>query len=108
LIDNKITKKDCLNLIQLLGIKIPVMYQLGYSNNNCVGCVKGGMGYWNAIRKDFPHAFKRMAQLERTIGHAINKDKKGPVFLDELDPNRGHKLKDMPGDCGFTCEVKNA
>ena len=30
------------------------MYDLGYPNNNCIGCIKGGMGYWNRIRKDFP------------------------------------------------------
>jgi 3'-phosphoadenosine 5'-phosphosulfate sulfotransferase (PAPS reductase)/FAD synthetase len=108
LLDQGVTKPDCLNIIRILGIKIPVMYRLGYKNNNCIGCVKGGMGYWNAIRKDFPEAFDKMAKLERTIGHAINKDKNGPVFLDELDPKRGHKIKDMPGDCGFTCEVNDA
>ena len=26
-----------------MGIEIPVMYRLGYNNNNCVGCVKGGI-----------------------------------------------------------------
>ena len=36
----------------------PLMYDLGYPNNNCIGCVKGGMGYWNHIRKDFPEVFE--------------------------------------------------
>ncbi len=80
------------------------MYELGYSNNNCIGCVKGGMGYWNAIRKDFPKHFNKMAKLEREIGHSVNKDKEGAVYLDELDPNRGNFIRDLPGDCGFTCE----
>ena len=82
------------------------MYKLGYSNNNCVGCVKGGMGYWNAIRHDFPEMFDKMAKLERTLGHALLKDKEGPVYLDSLDPNRGNFKRDMPADCGFTCEWK--
>jgi len=107
LINSGITKEDCINKIKELGIEIPVMYKLGYNNNNCVGCVKGGMGYWNKIRMDFPEAFDRMAKLERMLGHSLNKDKNGPVFLDQLDPNRGHVKKDMPGDCGFTCEVRN-
>jgi len=107
LINSGVTKEDCINKIKDLGIEIPVMYKLGYNNNNCVGCVKGGMGYWNKIRVDFPEAFDRMAKLERMIGHSLNKDKNGPVFLDQLDPNRGHVKKDMPGDCGFTCEVRN-
>lgn len=106
LMDNGITKEECKQFIIDRGIELPVMYKLGYANNNCVGCVKGGMGYWNAIRKDFPEAFTKMAKLEREIGHAINKDKDGPVYLDELAPNRGNFKRDMPGDCGFTCEWK--
>lgn len=100
------TKKNCLEFVGDLGIEIPVMYQLGYNNNNCVGCVKGGMGYWNKIRVDFPEAFNKMAKLERKLGHAVNKDKNGPVYLDVLDPDRGTFKTDVPTDCGFTCEWK--
>ena len=106
LIDNGITKEECMDWFTSMGFDMPTMYKLGYPNNNCVGCVKGGMGYWNAIRVDFPEAFQRMAKLERQIGHALNKDKDGAVFLDELDPNRGNFKRDVPGDCGFTCEWK--
>jgi 3'-phosphoadenosine 5'-phosphosulfate sulfotransferase (PAPS reductase)/FAD synthetase len=108
LMDNGITKQDCYSYLTRLGLRLPAMYQLGYSNNNCIGCVKGGMGYWNKIRKDFPDRFDKMAKLERVIGHAINKDTNGPVYLDELDPERGRLKQDMPADCGFTCETKNA
>jgi hypothetical protein len=107
LVTNNISKQDCMRWGISMGFKVPEMYMLGYANNNCIGCVKGGMGYWNAIRKDFPDAFNRMAKLEREIGHAINKDKNGPVYLDELSPTRGNFKRDMPGDCGFTCEVKD-
>ncbi|CAK7024888.1 MAG: hypothetical protein EUB_02291 [Eubacterium sp.] len=62
---------------------------MGYPNNNCIGCVKGGMGYWNMIRKDFPEVFSRMAKLERDIRHSCIKN----CFLDELEPNRGRKPK---------------
>ncbi|MCP3677111.1 MAG: hypothetical protein GY721_05850 [Deltaproteobacteria bacterium] len=106
LYDQGITKPQCLEFIADRGIEVPLMYRLGYQNNNCVGCVKGGMGYWNAIRVDFPEAFERMAKLERTIGHAVNKDKDGPVYLDVLATDRGNFKRDSPGDCGFTCETK--
>lgn len=106
LIERDIDKKECFDWLQEIGLDLPVMYKLGYTNNNCIGCVKGGMGYWNKIRKDFPHSFVRMAQLEREIGHAVNKDKNGPIYLDELDPDRGVFKTDVPGDCGFTCEMK--
>jgi 3'-phosphoadenosine 5'-phosphosulfate sulfotransferase (PAPS reductase)/FAD synthetase len=106
LLENNWTKKDCLEFVRDNNIEIPVMYKLGYNNNNCVGCVKGGMGYWNQIRVDFPEAFDKMAKLERKLGHAINKDKNGAVFLDVLASDRGNFKKDLPSDCGFTCEWK--
>lgn len=104
LIDNYVSKPDCMAWFQQMGFELPLMYRLGYPNNNCIGCVKGGMGYWNAIRKDFPEAFDKMARLERKLGHSVNKDENGPVFLDELNPDRGNFKRDVPGDCGFTCE----
>jgi hypothetical protein len=54
LITSGLTKSDCLAMIDRMGIELPAMYKLGYRNNNCIGCVKGGMGYWNKIRRDFP------------------------------------------------------
>lgn len=104
LADQGVTKGKCLQWLKDMGIELPAMYRLGYQNNNCIGCVKGGMGYWNKIRVDFPERFNQMAKLEREIGHAVNKDNKGPVFLDELHPGRGNFKNDAPGDCGFTCE----
>jgi 3'-phosphoadenosine 5'-phosphosulfate sulfotransferase (PAPS reductase)/FAD synthetase len=106
LIDNKINKQDCYRYVRdTLGIELPAMYRLGYGNNNCIGCVKGGMGYWNKIRVDFPMRFNQMAQLERKLNFSVCKDRKGMVFLDELDPKRGNPVKDAPTDCGFTCEA---
>ncbi len=107
LIDQKISKADCKDWLSARGFELPRMYQLGYKNNNCIGCVKGGMGYWNAIRVDFPDAFQKMATLEREIGHAVNKDDNGAVYLDELDPKRGNFKRDLPGACGLFCDYKN-
>lgn len=103
LIESGFNKADCLGFLELVGIELPVMYRLGYNNNNCIGCVKGGMGYWNKIRKDFPDVFFRMSQLEREIGHSILKDKIGSVYLDELSPDRG-RIEDEPDiECSFIC-----
>lgn len=80
------------------------MYELGYPNNNCIGCVKGGMGYWNNIRKDFPEVFESRAKLERDVGYSMLKDNYGkPVFLDELDPNRGNMNTEIFPGCGIMC-----
>lgn len=69
LIDANLNKESCMALVEQAGIKVPEMYLKGYHNNNCIGCVRGGAGYWNKIRVDFPEHFKRMAEIERKIGH---------------------------------------
>lgn len=104
LIDKQLDKADVHGISAKLGVKRPVTYDLGYSNNNCIGCVKGGMGYWNKIRVDFPEVFARMAKLEREIGASCLKDKNGKVYLDELDPNRGKMEDEIMQDCGILCQ----
>lgn len=102
LIEKNLTKSDVHGLFdRLFDFPRPKMYDMGYKNNNCIGCVKGGMGYWNKIRIDFPEVFERMAKLEREIGHScIN-----GVFLDELEQGRG-RIEDeiMPG-CSIMCHL---
>ena len=99
LIEKGLTKEDAHGLLALLGIKRPLMYDLGYKNNNCIGCVKGGMGYWNKIRVDFPEVFQRMAELEREVGHSCLKN----IFLDELEPDRGRIEDEVMQECGILC-----
>jgi len=101
LIEQSLTKQDCHAMLARLFIRRPKMYDLGYNNNNCIGCVKGGMGYWNKIRKDFPEAFKSRAKLERQLNTSILKE----CFLDELDPNRGLESPIILEDCGIFCEL---
>lgn len=105
--DLGIRKADCYRIIQQAGIELPAMYKLGYNNNNCIGCVKGGMGYWNKIRIDFPDAFQRMAEQERKMNVAICKTYEGKkrlrVFLDELDPKAGRDVPMPDIECGVVC-----
>ncbi len=101
LVDRRMTKEMAHEVLMASGIKRPVMYELGYSNNNCIGCVKGGQGYWNKIRVDFPHVFAQRAAMERKARHTCIKG----VFLDELDPAAGRHEPPIVGDCGILCEV---
>ncbi len=111
LIEQGVTKAQCLGMLVSAGIALPAMYELGYRNNNCIGCPKGGMGYWNMIRRDFPETFDRMAALERELGHTVlrenDPDKPGrisrPVWLDELDPTRGNMLTEPDIECSILC-----
>jgi 3'-phosphoadenosine 5'-phosphosulfate sulfotransferase (PAPS reductase)/FAD synthetase len=100
---DKMTKANVHGLCREIGINRPKMYELGYGNNNCVGCVKGGMGYWNKIRMDFPEKFSEMAKIEREINATCLKDKNGRIFLDELDPNRGDFTQEIFPSCGIAC-----
>lgn len=104
LIDLGISKDDCFKILSDAGIDLPAMYKLGYKNNNCIGCVKGGAGYWNKIRRDFPEVFEKMAKLERTLGRTILKVKGKRTYLDELDPKAGHKQKEPSMECGLWCK----
>lgn len=101
LIDHNLSKAECHAMADMLGIKRPKMYDMGYPNNNCIGCVKGGMGYWNKIRRDFPEVFERRAKQEREIGHSCIKG----VYLDELDPDRGNMDLEIFEDCTITCQL---
>jgi hypothetical protein len=104
LIEKGIDKNMAAGMLLSAGIELPEMYGLGYSNNNCIGCVKGGKGYWNKIRKDFPMVFERMATLERKVGYScIN-----GTFLDELNPTAGRMKKEVMPNCGIICEVEFA
>jgi hypothetical protein len=101
LIENHMTKESSHGLLQELGIKRPRMYDLGYPNNNCVGCIKGGMGYWNKIRKDFPEVFEKRSKMEQKIGHSILKE----CYLADLDENRGNNKEIFP-ECDIFCMIQ--
>lgn len=104
LIEKGLTKDNCAGIIINEGIELPAMYLLGYENNNCIGCLKGGMAYWNKIRIDFATVFEATAVAERHIGHSCIKD----TFLDELKPDAGRGGKIVLPDCGSFCEVEFA
>lgn len=101
LIERGFQKEDCHGILRELGIKRPAMYDLGYRNNNCIGCVKGGMGYWNRIRVDFPEIFKDRAELEREVGASCIKG----IYLDELEPDRGRLDEEVMEECSIICQL---
>jgi hypothetical protein len=101
LIDKGLSKEDCLAMLQNANIELPMMYRLGYHNNNCIGCVKGGMGYWNKIKVDFPEHFDRMAKLERFKSQTIFKDR----YLDELKPEDGNYPQEQQIECSIFCQM---
>lgn len=111
LVDAGLTKDDCKAMVERAGIALPAMYLMGYDNANCIGCVKGGEGYWRAIREDFPDYFEAICLLQDEIGE-------GSWFLRyRSGPNEGQRfpLRDLPAgaprrnerlpSCSFFCEI---
>lgn len=109
LIERGITKQMARQMLAHAGIREPVTYSLGFKNANCLkrGCVRGGIGYWNHIRRVLPDVFWNMAKKEREIGYALCKVVKDgvatPVFLDELPPDIGNYDSEPSFQCGLFC-----
>jgi hypothetical protein len=93
LIDRGLDKGDCLAMLQRAGIELPEMYKLGFNNNNCIGCCKGGMGYWNHVRKVFPADFEECCQIQDAIGPSAY------IFRDRKT-NERFSLRQLPADAG--------
>lgn len=100
LIEHQLSKSDCLSLLKKFRIELPMMYRRGFRNNNCIGCVKGGKGYWSRIRTYYPSVFMRMAKLERTIGHSCISG----MFLDELPLDFPMNKPEVP-ECSIFCQL---
>jgi hypothetical protein len=74
LIQDKLTKLDCFNIIKEAAIELPYIYKLGYPNANCIGCVKSSSPtYWNLVRETFPAVFAGRAEQSKRIGAKLVK-----------------------------------
>jgi hypothetical protein len=107
LIERGLRHEDALAMVERAGIKLPVMYEMGYPHNNCIGCLKAsGAGYWNKIRADFPARFNKLATKSRALGARLTRNQQDErIFLDELQPGWGN-IKDEPSvQCGIFCHM---
>lgn len=113
LINNEMTKEGCLNTVQAAGIKLPIRYEQGFSNNNCICCVKAtSINYWVLERRTNPEIFKRRAEQSRRLGVRLCRYNGKRIFLDEIPPDEqilfyGKPLKIMRSvenlSCGPEC-----
>jgi hypothetical protein len=72
-------KKDCIKIVEDAGLTIPRAYSLGFHNNNCLntGCVQGGIGYWQKMKKYAPEIVIRMGHRE----HKYTNERGEPVTI---------------------------
>lgn len=108
LVQHGLGKEDCKEMVRRAGIELPLMYRMGYDNANCIGCVKGGEGYFRAIREDFPQEFNTLADLEREIGpgsYLFRNRQTGERFgLHDLGDGPVRRNEALPS-CSFFCEM---
>lgn len=104
-------KDDCKAMVLRAGIRLPAMYELGYENANCRGCVKGGEGYWRAIREDFTEEFEEICQVQDELGPGswFLRYRSGPHIgerfpLRDLPPGHIRRNEALPA-CSFFCEI---
>lgn len=70
LVDNIIDSSAYLEKYQ---IKRPVLYDKGFSHNNCGGrCVKGGIGHWLTLLKKDNARFAEMRDFEKRMNVMLN------------------------------------
>lgn len=111
LIDAGLSKSDCLSIIKRAGIELPTMYLLGFNNNNCIGCCKGGKGYWNHVRKHYPQTFEDVAKIQDELGEGsyfwAGDDGGERISLRQLPLNAGRH--DEPEiECSIFCGIVEA
>lgn len=111
LIERGLGKEDCKAMVQRAGIELPLMYRMGYDNANCIGCVKGGEGYFRAIREDFPEQFERLCQVQDTLGAGsyLHRNRTTNVRFSLRDLGEGpvRRNEKLPA-CSFFCEMAEA
>jgi hypothetical protein len=108
LIDAGLGKDDCKAMVERAGIALPLMYRLGYDNANCIGCVKGGEGYFRAIREDFPDQFEQLCIVQDELGPGsyLHRNRKTDerFSLRELGDGPIRRNEKIPS-CSFFCEI---
>lgn len=109
LVEAGITKPMCLKMIHDAGLVLPLAYREGFSNANCPKCPRGGMGYWNHIRRVRPANFEEVAQIQDVLGpgsYFFRDRKTGErISLRMLDPEAGRHEPMLSPDCGGVCDL---
>lgn len=108
LVDAALSREDCHRIMREAGILPPMMYRLGFNNNNCIGCVKAqSPAYWNKVRRHFPVIFELRAKRSRELKCRLIKIKGVRSYLDELPQDCEEEIKEDL-TCGPQCASTNS
>lgn len=108
LIERGLGKGDCKAMILRAGIELPFMYRKGYPNANCIACIKGGEGYFRAIREDFPEQFEQLCKVQDELGPGSylhrNRATNERFSLRDLGEGPIRRNEELPA-CSFFCQM---
>ena len=108
------SKDGLLKALRFHGLKIPRLYGMGFSHNNCGGfCVRAGVGHFANLHKQMPERFAYHEAQEQKLRAYLGKDQailsrvrdggKRPLTLrelrEELESNAQVDMLDV-GGCG--------
>ena len=75
LITERIMPEDIDKFLQTIGIKEPLLYELGFSHNNCSGgCVRAGKKQWKRLYETLPKVYLDRERVENEMRVRVNKD----------------------------------
>lgn len=105
LIERGLTKEACFALLEQVGIKRPRIYDMGYPNGNCPGCVKASSpDYWALVRLRHPEVFARRAEQCRRFGAKLARINDERIFIDDI-PADWPVLNPIVPSCDFLCHL---
>lgn len=105
LIERKLTKKNCLEILNRHNISPPRVYAMGFSCANCIPCVKAtSPKYWALVRKEFPVEFDRMSALSRNLNVRLTRLNGDRAFIDEI-PDDHPTTDPIQPECDFLCQL---
>lgn len=60
-------------VLKKYGIRQPVLYDLGFSHNNCNGrCVKAGQGHYKNLKQKMPDVFRKIMEQEHHLKMCVS------------------------------------
>lgn len=70
-----LSKEDVKGMLKQVGIRIPRLYEMGFSHNNCGGfCIKAGQGHFANLLAQLPERYAKHEAMEQSIRTYLGKD----------------------------------
>lgn len=70
-----LSKEQMIEELEKDGIKVPRLYRMGFSHNNCGGfCFRAGIGHFNNLLKQMPERFKYHEKKEQEMRSFLGRD----------------------------------